>query len=178
MSEAEKEVKILEIDQQVVKQKLEALGAQVIFDGMMDATFYDYPDSALEHKDQLLRLRKEGDETELVFKQKKYMDNYRDNQEISVKVEDYEKMKKIFETIGLHPTKVTRKHRIEYKLDKVKIAIDTYHDHMRHIPTFMEIEGKEEAAIFKYAKTLGFSEKDFCRWSTKELAEHYSQQKK
>lgn len=177
MSNIEKEIKILEIDTDAVKKKLDELGATVLFDDIMEALFFDFSDHKLEKASQILRLRKEGEEVELVFKQKQFKENFRDNVEISVQVEDFENMVKILEQVGFSAQRPQKKHRIEYQLHEVKIAIDTYLEHLDFIPTFLEVEGEDENAIFKYAKILGFSEKDFSRWSTKELVAHYEKQK-
>jgi adenylate cyclase class IV len=64
------------------------------------------------------------------------------------------------------------KHRLSYKIGSVRFDIDRYTGEYRFIPEFLEIEGPEED-IKKYAKLLGFQERDCLPWSTDELISRY-----
>ena len=70
----EKEIKILEIPVDAVIQKLESLGAEKKFEGIIHDVYYDFPDE-LEHKmeanGRMFRLRTKGEEHIYTIKNKR-----------------------------------------------------------------------------------------------------------
>ena len=62
------EVKVLEIDSVALKQKLTAIGAKQTFAGELRAMFYDFPEETITQKNDVLRLRKEGNQIMLTYK--------------------------------------------------------------------------------------------------------------
>ena len=51
------------------------------------------------------------------------------------------------------------KHRVSYRLDKLRFDIDRYFGSYAYIPEFMEIEAENVDLIHKYAALLGFKAK-------------------
>jgi predicted adenylyl cyclase CyaB len=97
-------------------------------------------------------------------------------EEFTVQVSDLEDTLKILQALGFFPKQKMQKHRTSYTLDNVRFDIDQYGGEFGLIPEFLEIEGPVEQ-IKKYAKVLGYQEKDCLPWSTDELISHYSSKK-
>ena len=69
-----------------------------------------------------------------------------------------------------------KKRRVSYEIKGTKFEFDKNIGEYSVIPEFLEIEAKDAATIYKYAKKLGFKKKDCKPWSAKELKEYYSKQ--
>lgn len=164
----ETEVKILEINKEEIIAKLESLGAEKVFDGVVDSIFFDFPDNRIYNNKTLLRLRKEGN-IKLTFKKKISKDEVKIMDETEIIVDDFKTTKKILLNLGLSEVKKTEKKRISYKLKDVRFEIDTYPG----IPTYLEIETEDVELLKEYVKKIGFSMKNTCSLSTIELMEHY-----
>ncbi|MFA6130680.1 MAG: class IV adenylate cyclase [Patescibacteria group bacterium] len=150
----EREVKILEVNVAAVKKELERLGAQCVFDGVMDVATYDFPDRRLEKDGCSFRLRSRGAGGELTLK--KIIENKRIKiaEETEVAISDIDQMKTILQALKLREIKHYQKHRASYQLMNIHFEFDT----LPGIPTFLEIEGSSEEEIFVWVRKLGFSE--------------------
>jgi adenylate cyclase, class 2 len=172
----EVEVKILEINPQQVTQALSKLGAEKVFDGDIQTLFIDTEDSQIHKRRDVLRLRKEGDKAELTYKEVKFGGKSKVADEHTVEVSDLETTVKILQLSGLSVKQRMDKHRISYKTLDARFDIDCYHDEYSFIPPFMEIEASEDT-IEKYAKQLGYENKQCLPWSTDELIAYYQRSK-
>ncbi len=169
------EIKVLEIDRNIIQKKLKNAGATLHFSGEMAAIFFDTPQNDLASKGSVLRLRKEGESTVCAFKQKtdtpseaKIMD------ETEVNVSDFEAMRKILKGAGFEEKRATRKTRDEYVLkNNVKVVLDKYMDFLAHIPLFLEIEAPDLESLYETVELLGYLKSDCKNWSTFELVQHY-----
>jgi predicted adenylyl cyclase CyaB len=167
------EVKILDIDRKRVEAKLKALGAEKEFDGEMHAIFYDSPDGMIKAKGDVLRIRKEGDEVVLAYKEKVSKHGAKIMNEYETSVSNMEALRHILEHLGFQSFTETRKFRTEYILSGVKIVIDDYQDALSYIPVFLEIEAPDEAGISTVVEALGFDKKECTSWDTHDLVLHY-----
>lgn len=172
----EVEVKILEINTQKVVDTLTGLGAKKVFDDDVSTSFLDFEDCRIHKSRDVLRLRQEGNITELTFKKIKITPSTKEAEEHSVHVSDSAEVLKIFQEIGVSITQTMKKHRTSYQIGRVRFDIDQYLGDYRFIPEFLEIEATSEE-ITKFAKLLGFQEKDCLPWSTDELVKHYAAQR-
>jgi len=170
----ETEVKILEVNRQKIEENLINLGAKKIFDGDIQTFFFDFADAKIVKAKDVLRLRKEGDMSELTYKKVRYTDDVKNAQEYTVSISNLETMKLILEYLGLNVTECMEKHRVSYTLETARFDIDRYFGNYAYIPEFMEIEAKNPEQIHKYANLLGFEAKDCLPWSTQDLINHYS----
>jgi predicted adenylyl cyclase CyaB len=173
----EVEVKILEVDHQKLIKTLTDLKAIKVFDGEVSTLFLDKANNEIQKKKDVLRLRKENDKVELTYKKVYANKQVKEAEEYTVQVNDLEMMLKILQTLRLSVTQKLQKHRLSYKLGDVRFDIDQYINQLDFIPEFLEIEGPIED-IKKYAKVLGFQEKDCLPWSTGDLINHYSDKRK
>ena len=164
------EVKILEIDQEKIIDKLRSLGAKKIFEGEVEATFLknDHLD-----KNHTLRVRKVGEKVELCFKGKSEESKFKIKEELEVITDNYLQTIKIFDRLGFKESFHIKKRRESYHLGKVKFEIDTYPG----IPTFLEIEAPSEEEVEEAVKKLGYTLEDTKNYSAKQLFKHYGKDK-
>jgi predicted adenylyl cyclase CyaB len=175
----EVEVKITEIDRGLVETRLEALGASKISEGDVETVFFDFPGNSIVAADNLLRLRKKEDRSELTFKAFVESDEAKVRDEYEVLVSDFETMRLILESIGLVAVQRMKKHRISYLLkDGVRVDLDKYTDEFSYIPDLMEIEAEDVATLRKSVEILGFKPEDGKTWTTFDLVNHYSEKAK
>ena len=168
------EVKILEVDRAKVEETLSRLGAKKVFDGDVEAFFFDFKIGSLAKVKSILRLRREGSRVVLAFKKIASKQGAKIAEEQSVDVSDLEAMKKILQSIGLSVKESNQKSRISYQLGNVHFDFDRYTGEHGYIPEFMEIEAENLETIYKYAELLGFKPEECLPWSTSDLVKHYS----
>jgi adenylate cyclase class 2 len=164
----EVELKILEVNVDAVVKKLLSIGAKKIFEGDIQARYFDFPDGKLRNAGSVLRL-----EFELAFKKKSSDDeSVKSQDETETIVSDIEAMKKILLNLGLIEKIGLNKHRVSYSLGKVHFEFDTFPG----IPTFLEIEAHSIKEAKDWVEKLGFSIKDAKPWSGKEVLKHYGKE--
>jgi len=163
------EVKILEIDRDQVIQKIEALGATKVFEGPLEAIYFDFPDHALSRREQQLRIRKKGSQTEVTFKENMTKDVAKTADEYSFYCDSHNACIAILGKIGLIKVQTFTKHRISYRLKRIAFEIDTY----LNIPSLLEIEAPSIETIKKMVQQLGYTLRDTCPWSADDVIAHY-----
>ena len=161
----EYEVRILEINEKIFREKIEAQGAQYIGEWMQKRYCYDMKPV---QEAKWLRLRTTGEETTLTIKdiQNKSISG---TKEIEIEVSDFETTNTLLEHLGYFARSVQENKRTRYILDDVEIDIDTW----PHIPTYVELEGKDDASILKLLEKLGYQESDVVTLDVEEIYEHY-----
>lgn len=169
------EVKILEINQYFIENELQKLGAHKIFFGEIYDIFYDFPNGNIRNQEDVLRLRKEGEETIFGYKKHLAQGEAKVMEEWETLVSDLENMKTILTKLGLEVIQESRKFRTEYLFGDTKVVIDDYQDALDHIPVFMEVEAPTVEEMYKVVKLLGYEAKDCLSWNTYDLAKHYEQ---
>jgi adenylate cyclase class 2 len=167
------EVKVLGVVKQKIEETLTQLGAKQIFDDEVTTYLFDFENGSITNAKNVLRLRKEKEQTVLTFKKILSKQSAKIAEEYEVEVSNLPKMRRILELLGLSVTERIQKHRTSYKLDDVRFDIDTLEKEYACIPTYLEIEAKNIKLIHKYAKILGFSVDDCLSWTTDELFKFY-----
>ncbi|MCH7759499.1 class IV adenylate cyclase [Patescibacteria group bacterium] len=132
--------------------KLNKLGARLVWQGLEQNVFFDFPAGKLKKQGVVLRLRKwPGHSNLLTLKtgggqsSKKY--NVRD--EYQIKIDDIKSTKEILKNLGLVECFYYKKFRQHWTLGKTAIELDK----LRHI-YFVEIEAPKKE-INELAKILG-----------------------
>ena len=127
------EERILEIDTNKVIKKLEELGATKKGEWFQKRYTYDFTP---KRENQWLRLRTNGEETTLTYKnvETREIDG---TKELEIEVSDFEGTNKFLEILGYKYRNYQENKRIRYYLNDVEIDIDTW----PMIPTYMELEG-------------------------------------
>ena len=148
----EYEVKILEIDIDKVKKKLEDIGAKLIFDSLQRRYVYDFKPVIPK---KWIRLRTNGKKTTLTIKNitSSKIDG---TKELEIVVDDFEKTNSLLNELGYKAKGYQETRRIQYNYNGVEIDIDYW----PMIPTYMEIEGNNSEEVYEIVKLLGFKKKD------------------
>ena len=135
----EYEVRVLEIDEKKMIKDLESLGAKKV--GEWEQKRYVYDTNPI-NENAWFRLRTNGIETTLAYKnvEKNTIDG---THELEIVVSDFEKTNDMLKLMGYHPRGYQENKRIRYLLDDIEIDLDTW----PLIPTYMEIEGKNEEEV-------------------------------
>ena len=151
MSHIEYEVRVLEIDKEEMKNKLESLGATLVEDVFQRRYVYDFNPV---NPNKWIRLRTTGNKTTLTIKNVE-SSNIDGTKEMEIVVDDFDAANEILNELGYIPRGIQENKRIKYDLNGVEVDIDTW----PKIPTYLEIEGSSEESVFKTLELLGI-EKD------------------
>lgn len=148
----EYEVRILEIDVDSIKKKLEDVGASFEWDRIQKRYVYDFIPKV---DSKWIRLRTNGIKNTLTIKDlvTSKIDGTR---ELEIEVDDFLNTNKILEELGYTSRNYQENRRIQYKLDGVEIDIDYW----PMIPTYLEIEGSSEEEVYKVVEKLGYKLED------------------
>ena len=148
----EYEVRILEINQENIIEKLNNLNAQFKGDYLQKRYVYDFNP---KEKGKWIRLRTNGKSTTLTIKN--ILSSKIDGtKELEIEVDDFEKTNLILKELGYTPKGYQENRRIQYLLDGVEVDIDIW----PLIPTYLEIEGKNEKEVYDTLKKLNIKAKD------------------
>lgn len=157
----EYELRVLEIDQEKIIEKLEILGATKI--GEWNQKRYVYNTNPV-NEGKWIRLRTNGEVTTLTYKN--VVENTIDGtKEIEVVVDDFDTTNQFLECIGFKAKAYQENKRIQYKLDDVEIDIDTW----PMIPTYLELEGQSEEVVMEMLKKLDLNESKVTTLSPQDL---------
>ena len=149
----EYEARILEVDKESLEKKLVEKGAKKIADFNYRRKVYDFNPKT---NSKWVRLRTDGITTTLTVK--KYIKNSIDGtHEMEVEVSDFEETDKILNELGYVAHSYQESKRTRYVLNGVELDIDTW----PYIPTYLEIEGKNEEEVLKTAELLELDKDKF-----------------
>ena len=137
----EYEIRVLEIDKQKLIDKLERLGAE--FKGDNEQRRYVY-DVIPKEDGKWIRLRTNGKKTTLTYKNV-VSTTIDGTKELEVEVSDFEKTNELLENMGIKNRVYQENRSSQYVLNGVEIDIDSW----PMIPTYVEIEGKNEDEVLK-----------------------------
>lgn len=117
-----------------------------------------------------LRLRREGDKQEIIFKQKTDGNKLIKNEtEISLPVNDWKDAQNFLGSLGMKMVGIQEKHRESYILDNLRFDLDTWPG----IPSYLEIEGNSVESIQSGVKLLGYEMSETTSMGGKELFDSY-----
>lgn len=158
------EAQFLEINKDEMREKLKALGAELVMPEVLMKRVVFYTG---EHS--FARVRNEGDK--IVMTYKNISDDYSilGTKEVNVVVDDYDKAILFLKGCGLEVKAKQETLREMWKLGEVEICIDTW----PWLPTFMEIEGPSEEVVWNTAEKLGLDKKKAKFGSVDTTYQHY-----
>ncbi len=145
------EVRILEIDVDKIKVKLDKI-AEFQWDHVQKRYVYDF---IPKEENKWIRLRTNGDTTTLTIKNL-VTSEIDGTQELEIIVDDFDKTNMILKELGYVPKGYQENRRVQYILDGVEIDIDYW----PLIPTYLEIEGPSEEEVYNTLTKLGYSKDD------------------
>jgi len=147
------EARFLAVDVAAIAQQLKARSATCVMPRTLMRRIV-FSNRDIEARGGWLRLRDQGDRSFLTYKQTATADRAVDSiLEAEVQVGDFEQTRVLLEAMGFTALRFQENYREEWHLDGVTFDIDTWPD----LPTFLEIEGPDEAAVRHAATTLGLS---------------------
>jgi len=150
--QTEIEAKFPDINPDSIRTKLREVGAvQEHPEIFMRRKVFDYPDRRLEKIGGWVRVRDEGSQVTLSYKQLNDR-TLHGTKEVSVIIDDFDKACELIEAIGLPAYSYQETKREKWMLGDVEITIDTW----PWIPTFVEIEGANEESVRSVASRLQF----------------------
>lgn len=144
----EYEAKFLAVDVDGLQAKLTALGAVQAFPRTL-LTRKIFENDALEGG-AWVRLRDEATRSILTLKQVTDSTTIDGTTEIETEVSDLQAMAEILRNVGLREVRYQENFREEWRLGEVAFDFDTWPD----LPTFVEIEGPDEASVRQAAALL------------------------
>ncbi|WP_405809280.1 class IV adenylate cyclase [Streptomyces sp. NBC_00210] len=144
----EYEAKFLSVDVDDIQSKLTALGATLTFPRTL-LTRKIFENDALDNG-QWVRLRDEGTRSTLTLKQVTDSTTIDGTTEIETEVTDLHAMADILRRLGLREVRYQENYREEWRLGEVAFDFDTWPD----LPTFVEVEGPDEASVRQAAALL------------------------
>ena len=147
MEQVEYEIKVLEIKKDIIQQKLMELNAILVDDSFQKRYVYDF-NPIIPSK--WIRLRTNGKKSTLTIKNIE-SSNIDGTKELEIEVSDFEKTNEILNELGYKPKGFQENKRIKYDLNGVEVDIDTW----PKIPTYLEIEGKNENEVYNTLELLG-----------------------
>ena len=148
----EYEVRILEIDLDDVKKRLEKANAKFEWDRLQRRYVYDFIPKI---DGKWIRLRTNGDKTTLTIKNL-VSSEIDGTQELEIVVDDFERCNLILKELGYEARGYQENRRIQYDMYGVEIDIDSW----PNIPTYLEIEGPSEEKVYSAVEALGFKKED------------------
>lgn len=152
MQKIEYEVRVLDIDKEIIIKKLEELGAKKEADFNYKRYTYEFNPNIYE---KWIRLRTDGTNTTLTIKEIKDY-TITGTYEKEINVSDFETTNDILKDLGYNPKNYQENMRTRYILDGVEIDIDTW----PLIPTYLEIEGKSEEDVYLMLEKLNIAKSE------------------
>lgn len=147
------ETKVLDIDVEDIKKKLEELGAEKLQDMRLSVDWYRPKGCKDGEEDWYLRIRthKSG-RYECTWKGKsEHLGVSRRHKEINFLIDEQEHLADLFEELDLEKYAFQEKDRTSYSYENWQFDIDQYPG----MPAFFEIEGNSEEHIKEGMKLLG-----------------------
>lgn len=159
----EKEIKILNINVEKLKEKLKKLGAE--YKGTFFQKRYTY-DVNSANPNKWMRLRTNGEKTTLTIKE--IIDNSKidGTKEWEVEVSDFDETKNILFELGYEFRNYQENKRTIYNYGNLEIVIDKW----PQIPEYVEIEGKDSDEILNFVKLLNM---ESCEITTLDVVSVY-----
>ncbi len=148
----EYEARILNIDIESIKAKLNFMGATPLSSYLQRRYVFDVIPAK---KGTWIRLRTNGNKSTLALKQ---IDKYTidGTREWETEVSDFDAMQQILERAGIKPKGYQENKRTAYQLDGIEVTIDEW----PQLKPYIEIEGPDAASVEAVILKLGFKKSE------------------
>lgn len=143
----EYECTLLEINEKSFIKELEERGAQKVGEFFQRRYVYDFEPV---QKDKWIRLRTNGTKTTLTIKKIIDKNAIGGNKELEIEVDDFDGTNELLNELGYKARGYQENKRVTYILDGVEFDIDSW----PMIPTYVEIEGKDEDSVKEMIERL------------------------
>ncbi|MFR1710254.1 MAG: class IV adenylate cyclase [Clostridium sp.] len=161
----EMETRILKINVDEIKSKLNKLGCKKVKDENQINNLYDFPDRSMLNKKGYARIRIVEDNLNNIIvnymttKKLLSQDKYKVMEENEVIIDDSVVGSRIFTSLGLELVESIKKHRESYKYKNSLIEIDINDKSFCPFP-YLEIESTNEEEIKEIVALLGYTMED------------------
>ncbi|SEM73443.1 class IV adenylate cyclase [Lihuaxuella thermophila] len=146
----EYEAKVLDINPNIISQKIMGLGGKQIGQFFMRRYVYDVVPG---DKSKWIRLRDTGQEVTLTVKEIVH-DGIDGTQEVEIVVDDFEVTHQLLEKLGFTAKSYQENRRTSFLLDGARLEIDQW----PMIQPYLEIEADSREQVVEVAARLGFGE--------------------
>lgn len=152
------EIKFLEVDVPELERKLLEIGANKVGEYDYRISLFDYPDLRMDQNNSWLKLRTDGKEVTLSYKERIGVNSPDASipddgmKEIEIEVEDFNKAFELLKSIGLIIKREDEKRRIRYEKGDAVFDIDFW----PQLPPFLEVESTSMEKAKAAARELGF----------------------
>lgn len=170
------EIKFLDIEVPALEKKLLEIGAEKVGTYNYIRALFDYPNLSMNERHSWVRLRTDGKETTLTYKEDigiKMISSGDSSdsrmKEIEISVDNYEKARELLLSMGLVVKREEKNKRIRYVKGNVVFDIDFW----PQIPPYVEIESDSLESSRVGARELGFDPKDGLICSAKQIYAKY-----
>jgi adenylate cyclase class 2 len=170
------EVKVLNIDINIIKNKLTELNAKLVKKEFQVNYMFDFENNHFFDKGGYVRIRKSHDflkNTEKIVLTSKELiskDKFKISKEIEFNSDNFESSKDFLENLGLKLRRIDEKYRESYKLDEGLIEIDTW----AGVPTYLEAEAETEENVVTLLSKLGYELNQSTSMTLAEIMKHYN----
>jgi len=148
MNNTEYEIKILDVPTDDALSKISKLGLIK----HNEITFKRYIYEIDNQPGAWIRLRSDGLKSTLAYKNFK-KDSIDGMEEVEISVDNIDDTNKLLEAIGFKATKYQENKRTLFTNDEIEISVDEW----PRIPSYIEIEGKNQQVVEEYITKLGFN---------------------
>jgi adenylate cyclase class 2 len=168
--ETEIEAKFPNINKDNLREKLKEIGAVLEYEEvLMRRSNFDYPDRTLDKKGGWIRVRDEGNKVTLSYKQLNDR-TLHGTKEVSLVVDNFEKSCEFLLAVGFEIKAQQETKREKWTHRGVEITIDTW----PWVPSFVELESKNESTLKEISSLLGFNWADAMHGSVETIYQmHY-----
>ena len=162
------EAKVLDVDVEELKDKLEEISAEKIFEETVKSEFYDFEDGRIEQNGQI-RLRTVGKKSFITRKTDVEDDRAKVKEEIEFDIDDKNQARQFLKSIGLQKIEQGEKKRAKWHKNSVEYVIDWYPE----IPPLLEIEAPSHQKLEEAFEELGYDFRETLDWGSSKLHSHY-----
>jgi adenylate cyclase, class 2 len=147
------ELRVLDVNPEEIKQRLQALGAHVIREEVQRRFVYDVEPG---NQNKWIRLRDNGETIQLGVKEIVDADAIDGMEEVEVTVDSFEHANELLGMLGISPRSYQENHRSMFDLEGVEISIDQW----PKLKPFIEIEAASKDMVIDALTKLGYTEAD------------------
>lgn len=161
----ELETRILDIDVEQIRKKLQSLGAEKVKMENQINRIYDFADKRLLNKKGYARIRTVEDMLNnkiihyMTIKEMLSQKKYKVMNEYEVIIDNSEEGENIFKTLGLQLIQSIKKYRESYKYKNTLVEIDINEKNFCPFP-YIEIETSYEEELREIVELLGYTMED------------------
>lgn len=170
------EVKVLNINSELIKEKLNKLNAKLVKKEFQINYMFDFENNLFFDKGGYVRIRNSHDfihnKQKIVLTSKELIsrEKFKISKEIEFNSDDFESSKDFLLSLGLKLRRVDEKYRESYQLEQGLVEIDTW----AGVPTYLEVEAETEEKVIEILSLLDFKLEDSTSMTLAEIMKHYN----